>query len=113
MNARQKIKKLKSENRFLREIIKDHAEMERVYHLWTDRLKVNVTTRRPEMLCAFRSYPSDFLEDPERLAYAKELMAMEMSKGLIEFMAWKVTPQPEPRRSYLEARVQIIKTENE
>lgn len=113
MNARQKIKKLKSENRFLREIIKDHAEMERVYHLWMDGLKVNVTTRRPEMLRAFRSYPSDTLKDPKYLAYAKKSMAREMSEGLIEFAAWKVTPHPEPHKSYLEAKVQIIKTENE
>ena len=113
MKARQKAKKLKEKNRFLREIIKDHAEMERVYHLWTDGLKVNVETRRPEMLRAFRSYPSDVLEDPKHLEYAKKSMAREMSEGLIKFMAWKVTPHPEPHRSYLEAKVQIIKTENE
>lgn len=40
MNRRQKMKKLKSENELMRNIIKDVPEMERVYNLWHRPLNV-------------------------------------------------------------------------
>lgn len=39
MNRRQKIKKLKKENDFMRMIIKDNPEMEQTYNLWKQPLR--------------------------------------------------------------------------
>lgn len=111
MNARKKLKKMKSENRFLREIIKDHAEMERVYHLWTDGLKVNVVTRYPETLRVVRSYPENVFGNSENLDYIKRSITREFSEKLEKYVAWRTSPTPDPHLKYIEAEIQIIRGE--
>ena len=87
MNRRMKIKRLKSQNKLMRDIIHDSTDMERVYHLWTDGLEIKHTTIPIEEYKCERIIPYGFIHNDKYIEHATREVIRDLCNGLEDYVS--------------------------
>lgn len=107
MNARQKAKKLKKDNKFMREIIRNTPDMERLYLAYTRPLKIetNYLPIKTYAACA----PIDREFGDRAIEFAKKSVVREMEHFIEKCIEWKMVGEIPFER--MEGRIMIAAKE--
>ena len=89
MNKRQKIKKLKTENEFLRNIIHNSPDMEDLLRRWTQPMNVIKTTKEVKLYKSARYLPPD--SDVGLIAFYKKELANDIFEGVKEKINYNIS----------------------
>ena len=104
MNARQKAKKLKKDNKFLREIIYNTDELKRLYIAYTQPLEVKHTNM------PIRTYGANARIEPmlgdRAIDVAKESIIRQFAVALKEHAEWRIVGNK--YAACLEGRIYLV-----
>lgn len=91
MNQRQKLKKLKNDNKLMHRTINDMPEMKELYENFNAPIKNVVRTTVPiEHICSRCDAPRDIQLDGAMVDYLKEKIKHELFKGIEQFISFEI-----------------------
>lgn len=90
MNRRQKMKQLKSQNKLMRDIIRNNADMERTYHLWTKGLEIKQTTIPIEEYKCVRIISPLFANNDKYIEIESKLVAIDLINELKDYVSIEI-----------------------
>ena len=91
MNQRQKLKKLKNDNKMMHRIINDMPEMKELYMRFTAPMKNVVQTTVPiEHICSMHEVPRDIPLDGATVGYLKEEIKHELFKDIEQYISFEI-----------------------
>ena len=90
MNRRQKMKRLKSQNRFMRNIIHNSADMERCYRLWTEGLNIKQTRIPIEEYKCERIIPPSFAHNDKYIEVESRLLVNDLLDELRDYVSIEI-----------------------
>lgn len=108
MNARQKIKQLKKQNKLMRDIIKRHPDMEWLFLLCTQGTKVPVET-----LKGYRLYPKDLFFGTDDHDWVKRAILRDFSQELGKYTKWTIRPSYDPNCIMVEGELKVARIKGE
>lgn len=112
MNRRQKIKQLKKQNKLMRDIIKKHPDMERLFILCM-KGTMQVTKVPVETLKAYRLYPKDLFFGPDDHDWVKRAILRDFSQELGKYTKWTVRPSYDPNCIMVEGELKVARIKGE
>ena len=81
------MKRLKSQNKLMRDIIHDSADMERTYHLWMDGLEIKQTRIPIEEHKCERIIPYGFTHNDKYIELATREVIRDLCNGLGDYVS--------------------------
>ena len=112
MNARQKAKKLKKDNKFLLEIIYKTDELKRLYLAYIQPLEVKTIRMSVKTYAAATTI--DPLFGKNAIEFAKQSVIKELNESIKNHVEWKIDEGTMKYTKMLEGRLMIVdRRENE
>lgn len=90
MNRRQKMKRLKSQNKLMRDIIRNSADMERTYHLWTEGLGIKQTKIPIEEFKCVRIISPLFVHNDKYIEAESRLVVIDLLDELKDYVSIEI-----------------------
>lgn len=81
------MKRLKSQNKLMRDIIRNSTDMERTYHLWTDGLEIKQTTIPIEEYKRERIIPYSLRNNDKYIEVVTREVITDLCHGLRDYVS--------------------------